>query len=107
MGLHLRVRGNPGNDGGIHCREVAPARHASGSAGGPQRGWRIRLHSPDHVPPTPRLKMCSTEIKAIPGVARTTSTVVLNRPEQPLQLHRAISGLKATLAPGNRWSCQA
>ena len=76
------------NDGGVHCREVAPALRALPEV--------LELHSVageyDFVAKIRTTHARGLEevlytIKAIPGVARTTSTVVLNTEfeDRPLQ----------------------
>ena len=81
------------NDGGIHCREVAPRLRAMPEV--------LELHSVAgeydfmakiRVTHARALEDVLYQIKAIAGVARTTSTVVLNTEfeDRPLQLGRGV-----------------
>ena len=91
VGLHFTAFVAIRNDGGVHCREVAPALR--------QMPQVLELHSVAgeydflakvRTTHARALEDVLYQIKSIPGVARTTSTVVLNTEfeEQPLALPR-------------------
>lgn len=79
VGLHFTAFVAIRNDGGVHCREVAPALRLLPEV--------LELHSVAgeydflakiRTTHARALEDVIYQIKAIPGVARTTSTVVLN-----------------------------
>ena len=83
------------NDGGVHCRDIAPALREMPEV--------LELHSVAgefdflakiRVTHARALEDVLYRIKAVPGVARTTSTVVLNTEfeDRPLQLSQGDAG---------------
>ncbi len=83
------------NDGGVHCRDIAPALRDMPEV--------LELHSVAgefdflakiRVTHARALEDVLYRIKAVPGVARTTSTVVLNTEfeDRPLQLPQSDAG---------------
>jgi len=89
VGLHFTAFVAIRNDGGIHCRDVAPRLREMPEV--------LELHSVAgeydflakiRTTHARALEDVLYQIKAIPGVARTTSTVVLNTEfeERPLRL---------------------
>jgi Lrp/AsnC family leucine-responsive transcriptional regulator len=76
------------NDGGIHCRDVAPRLRAMPQVEELHSVAGIRLPGQDPHHARAALEDVIYQIKAIAGVARTTSTVVLNTEfeDRPLDL---------------------
>ncbi len=92
VGLHVTAFVAIRNDGGVHCREVAPALRSMPEV--------LELHSVageyDFIAKIrtshPRgLEDVLYRIKAIAGVARTTSTVVLNTEFEDVPLRLGVS----------------
>ncbi|TDQ43172.1 Lrp/AsnC family transcriptional regulator [Tepidicella xavieri] len=92
VGLHVTAFVAIRNDGGVHCREVAPALREMPEvlelhsvAGEYDFIAKIRTRHPRG------LEDVLYRIKAIPGVARTTSTIVLNTAFEDLPLRLRIN----------------
>ncbi|MFN3611512.1 Lrp/AsnC family transcriptional regulator [Tepidimonas sp.] len=94
LGLHFTAFVAIRNDGGVHCREVAPRLREMPEV--------LELHSVageyDFVAKirtthARALEDLLYQIKAIPGVARTTSTVVLNTEFEDRPLRRPAAGV--------------
>jgi len=77
------------NDGGAHCRDIAPRlRELSSVQELHSVAGEYDLLAKVRTPHARDLEAVLLQIKSIPGVARTTSTVVLNTEfeDQPLRL---------------------